>query len=337
MTEKEKKSVFLFFGEDTYSSSQKLKVWKEGFIKKYNDISSVETFDNTSFDMATFSTNIETMPFLSEKRLLIFKDIISKTRGRNAEITAEESKKMAKILEKTPDFCVIIFHENGPIEKTNPILKKIEQIGTVEEFNLPSTRQIIDWILEKAKKKGAKISAFTAEHLANYCANNLWTTSNELEKLGSYADNREIQKEDIEALVIPALSSSIFKLTDKIAEKKAKDALDTFEILLESGEEMTRIFYMIVRHFRILIQIDDMLKRREPNISIIKRLKQAPFVVQKAVNQLKNFKTEDLKKIFAKMLEIDTGFKTGIIKTYAGDQRSYKLAIEKLIINLCGK
>jgi DNA polymerase III delta subunit len=141
----------------------------------------------------------------------------------------------------------------------------------------------------------------------------------------------------IEELVPPTLTASIFHLTDSIGEKNLKESIKTFEIIEESEGDPTKIFFMIVRHFRLLIQAFDMLQRKEPYQSLVKKLGIQPFVAPKMAGQCKNFTEKDLIEIYKKLLKIDTDFKTGQIKTTSQDNSHYKLAIEKFIIDCCKK
>jgi len=74
-------------------------------------------------------------------------------------------------------------------------------------------------------------------------------------KLALYADGKPIPSEAIENMACPNLSTSIFKLTDYLGQRNAKLAIKTLDILLESGEDIVKSLFMVVRHFRILIQV----------------------------------------------------------------------------------
>lgn len=326
-SQKQTKKIFLLSGEDSYSSYEKLKTWKEGFIKKYGD-TSIEVIEGKSLDPAEFGTNIETMPFLSEKRLIIVKNFFK-------EAPAENQKQVAKSLDRSQDSSVIFFYETEPIDKRTILYKKILEIGEIEEFPTLTENAITKWILAKATEKNIKISYETANFLAVQCGLDLWTISNEIGKLESFSDKKEITKQMIEQIVTPSISTSIFKLTDAIANKNLKESLETFRTLLDSDEEVTKIFFMIVRHFRILIQVFDLLSKNEPPFSITKKLKQHPFVIQNMTKQSRNFTLEKLEDIYQKLLKIDKDFKTGIIKSFQGDTNELELAVEKLIIECC--
>ena len=57
-----KKSIFLFYGEDSFSSNEKLKTWKKEFIKKHGE-ECLETIDGKQLQSNEFITNIEALPF----------------------------------------------------------------------------------------------------------------------------------------------------------------------------------------------------------------------------------------------------------------------------------
>ena len=112
----QKKTIFLFYGEDSFSSNAKLKLWKEEFIKKHGE-NCLETIEGKNLNPQEFTTNIEALPFLSEKRLIIVKDFLSLKK-------AENQKKVAENLEKTANSSIIVFLENKAIDKKKILIYK---------------------------------------------------------------------------------------------------------------------------------------------------------------------------------------------------------------------
>lgn len=320
-------NIFLFYGEDNYRSTQKLKFWRREFVKKYGE-EATEIIEGKDMDPPQFTTNIETLPFLSEKRLIIVKNFLE-----NA--SPEDQKKVAEHLEKTAEECIIIFFETESPDKRTSLFQKLSKLGQLEEFKALQPAETAKWIVEKSQKEDLKINLKTANYLAEHCGPDLWTISNEIEKLKAYADGQEITTAMIDLLCPPSLSASIFKLTDAVAQKNRKQSLKTFEILRESGEDLGKIFFMIVRHFRILLQVNDLITKGENQFSITKKLQQHPYVIQKTSEQSKNFNETKLEKIYKELLQIDIKIKSGLIKNFAGDNREFELAIEKLIIDCC--
>lgn len=328
MAEDKKSNIFLFYGEDNYSSYQKLKSWQTAFSQKYGENSFIETIEGKSLNPAEFTTNIEAVPFLTEKRLIIVKDFLD--RGKQ-----EDQKKVAEHLEKVSDTCILVFFETEIPDKRTILFQRLKKVGKIEYFPMLTPLQIENFIKNKAKESQINISQPVISYLAAYLGQNLWNIYNELEKLKIYASGKEVSKEMIEELVTPSLSASIFKLTDAIAAKNPKQSIKILQILIDSGEDISKIFFMIVRHFRILIQICDMVNKKENQFSITKKLKLHPFVVQNTSNQAKNFNLEKLEKIYENLLKIDIGIKTGTIKITSQDNKPFALAIEKFILECC--
>lgn len=322
-------NIFLFHGPDTYQNNQKLKFWQEEFTKKFGE-ESIEIFSGKQLDKTQFLTNIQALPFLCEKRLIVVQDFLGLKK-------AEDQKLIAKNLDKAEESCIVVFQENGPAEKSNPIYKKIHKIGKIEEFKGMSPGEIAKWVMDRAKTQRIMIDSPTSFYLSEQCGPDLWSLSSELEKLRLFANGRPITKEMINQLCVISLTSSIFKLIDLIGQKNRKKSIEAICILEENNEDMGKIFYMIVRHFRILIQVMEMVKKGESQLAITKKLNQHPFVIQKTLNQCRNFKPDEVEKIYQQLLQIDIKTKSGIIKMYKSDNREFKLAIEHFIISCCTK
>jgi len=82
----------------------------------------------------------------------------------------------------------------------------------------------------------------------------------------------------------------------------------------------------------LIIEVKDMLRKNLNRQQIIDRLKANPFVVTNTMAQARNYEPESLKKIYNKLLDLDTKLKTGKITYLATQKNHYLLHIEKLII-----
>lgn len=323
----DKQTIYLFFGEDNFSSIQKVAHWKREFEKKYGDIN-IETLEGKGLLADTLAISLKAAPFLGEKRLIIIENFLDKG-------NLDEQKKIANLLEKKIETTICVFLETKTPDQRKSLFKKIKKVGQIQEFKFLTDNRLTEWILDKAKSKETQISTPLAKYLGSLTGQNLWNLQNELEKLRLYCKNREVKKEDIDKLVKPALTSSIFKLTDQLAAKNHKESLETFNILKENGEELIMILFMIVRHFRILLQVCDLMRKGYQKQQIMEKIKEHPYVIEITLNQCKNFKPETLRQIYKHLHELDIAIKTGKIRTSVGDQRELILAIEKFIVKMC--
>lgn len=319
-------TIYLFHGEDSYSSQQKTKLWKGEFIKKYDDLN-IQILEGESLTHQMFSEAVNTVPFLTEKKLIIVNDFFR-------DGSTEEQKLVAEKLDNLPEYCVIVFSEHQKADQRLSLFKKIKKTGTVNEFSYMEGYDLSRWIQQEVARKEGQISTQNASLLAQKVGPNLWQMSQEIEKLVIHADGKQITAEAIESLVSPNLSESIFNLTDAIAQKRQKQSIKTLHTLIGSGEDLMQILFMIVRHFRIMIQIKSCLEKHMSKQAIASETGLHPYVIQKTMPQAGNFSEETLARIYRALLKIDSDIKGGGIKTTTEDKSELRLAIEKLIVQM---
>ena len=323
----EKSNIYLFYGEDTYSSWNKSQFWRQEFEKKYGDFNTI-TFDGAGITAADFSEAVDSVPFLGEKKLVFLRDFLRD--GKE-----EKQKKVAEKLSDIADFSIVLFLENEKPDARTTLYKTLKKSGNVQEFEPLVGPQLTGWIQTRVAQKKGIIGPREAKQLADTVGSNLWQMSQEIEKLLLYSAGRSIPSEAIEQLASPNLSTSIFKLTDQISAKDAKAAVRTLDILLESGEDLIKAMFMIVRHFRILIQVRACVDQRLSRNEITQKIKEHPYVVTTALGQSKNFDFPTLSRIYKLLLKIDTDIKSGKIRMTGGDNTELRLALEKFIVGLC--
>jgi DNA polymerase III subunit delta len=321
------KNLFLFYGSDNYTASQKLQHWRMEFEKKYGEFN-IHIFDGDNMTAADFTESLATLPFLSEKKLIIISDFLA--RGEE-----DDRKKVAEKLEETPDHCVVVFIEHKAPDARTALFKKLCKNGQAIEFKDMEKQELITWIKNEFKKNTIVIGNSEAILLADMVGPDLWQMSQEINKLALYGNSMPIDREAVEELASPNLMSSIFKLTDSIAEKNGKGSIKTLNTLILNGEQLLQIFFMIVRQFRILIQTRSCLAKKLDRNQIIQRTETSPYFINKVITQSKNFTDEKLAWIYKKLMQVDIDTKSGRIRTTKGDNTELRLALEKIIVELC--
>ncbi len=313
-------NIFLFHGEDSYSSSQQIKDWSNKFLQKYGE-DGIEIIDGKKLNLQNLLTDLNSIPFLSEKRLFIVRDFLA-----NAK---EETKKLlTEKLETITDANILIFHETKAADKRTALYKKLKKIAQEKEF-----KQLTPEETQSTLIKEHKISPQIARKLTEYCGNNLHKLTNEIQKLQTFRQTEPIEIKDIEQLCTPSIETSIFNLTDNLGRKNSATSIKILQQLDQSGQDHVQIFFMLVRHFRILIQIKALSEDGMSEQQSQKILNLHPFIIKKSREQNRFWPTETLHKIYKQFLQIERDFKTGKTKLTEKNHKPYLLAIEKLIIN----
>lgn len=320
-------SIFLFFGDDLWTHREKLKFWQAEFEKKYGDMNISVLYGKETSANEIFQ-NCAAAPFLSEKRFAMVNDFMN-------EASAEEQTALTELLEKIPDFCTLVFSESAVPDRRTTLYKKIQKIGKLSEFPALTGSKLLAWIEKTVERRGGAIEKEAVISLSELSNGDLFRLENEIAKLVGYAGERSITKADIELLMDTQLSTSIFRLTDGIGQKNRKVSLETLHQLLDTGEGLHRILYMIMRQFRIITCVKDLAEQGMRRDEITAKLKEHPFVISNTMGQAQNFTKEQLKRAYELLIVIDTKLKSGGIKIFAGDNREFILALDRLVLDLC--
>ncbi len=321
------KNIFLFYGPDNYTAGKKVMHWREEFEKKYGDLN-IHVLDGEKITAGDFNEAVSTLPFLSDKKLVIVRDFL-------AEATEDDRKRLTEYLDKIPDYCVTVFIEHKQPDARTALYKKLVKLGQAIAFSDLDKPRLIEWIKKRFSEKSSAIGAAEAELLADLVGPNLWQMDQEVEKLTLYGQKNKIDRKAVEDLASPNLSASIFKLTDYIAAKNVRMSLKTLDTLISSGEDLFQIFFMIVRHIRILIHTKACLGKKMDRQAIVKETGFHPYTVTTAISQCKNLQFNPLTRIHRALLQIDMDTKNGRIRTTTEDNTELRLALEKLILKTC--
>ncbi len=319
-------NIILFFGENTYLIDQKAALWEQEFIKKHGDLNLIK-LEGKKLPAKEIFEQANQMPFLSDKKLLIVRGFL--------ENKSDHQKEFIDYLERIADFTVILFVETKLPDKRLSLYKKLIKECRTEEFTNLEGYPLQDWIIKEVKSRNSDISLADAKYLTEVAGNNMAELSNEIEKLSLNRLHKAIRREDIDTLTVPKLSYNIFKLTDAVAAKNVKLAVKILEELKQFNEEMPMIFHMIVRQFRILLQIRDCLDKGLTEADVKRAVPEHPFVIMNGMKQAKNFTMRQLKEIHSALLQIEKDFKSGVIRISVNDHSEFELALQKLVVTHC--
>ncbi len=308
--------LYLIFGKDNFRVQEKLAQIRGKFIKKTGSDLNIIEFDEKA-QIEQIKNAFQFGGLLAEQKLIIFKNF-------STIAPAAIQKELAKLLNKIPKAVHLVFIE-GEL-KSNSLVRKIKTQGKAWQFELLSYYELLNWIKKRVEDKKRRIDPEAVKTLAFYIGNNLARTDNEIEKLITYKGQKTIMAEDVRLLVKPEFSPGIFKLIDNIAAKDLKKSQNILQQLLDAGENPLYIHSMIVYQFRNLIIIKSLSNLGSAEIR--KKTKLHPFVIQKSQQQIRNFSFENLKRIYAKLLDGEIAIKTGKIEP--------RLALELLVTALLG-
>ncbi len=323
--------IIVLHGDNEFDRSEHLRQLKAG-LGEYDDLNLVE-LDGRSLTPAILQDHADVPPFLGDQRMVVVHGLLTRLTGGRGAKKADASflQWLCTYVPTVPDTTTLILVEIKLIPARNPLLRAVQQLGErgrVLAFRAPGTRgnELERWVVQHAAKLGAQLGHGVAADLASYIGPDLRLIHSELLKLMTYAGDRPISRDDVRLLTPYAQQANIFAMVDALGHQQTAEAFRLLSRLRNQGAHPLYLLTMIVRQFRILLQVHELSSQGLQQGEIASRLKLNPFVVKKAIGQARRYSRSQLMQIYDKLLEVDVAIKTGKMEA--------NLALDLLVVEL---
>lgn len=341
---------YLLHGEDEFTNREQLKQLRQQGDFGYNQ----DTYSGADTELKTIIITSDTMPFLSEQRLVVVEGLPKKKRGESsasADVVSGEDtasagkakkgkkggkssaltragfeKALAEHVAVLPETTVLVVLVDETLDGTNVLVKAAEKYGKAIQNKLPKGAALTSWITKRARSMDVKIMPEAVSLLANFIGNHLRLQANELDKLATYVGKgATITADDVRLLSAQVQEARVFDLTDALAQRQHKQALNILHDLLADGEPPIKLISNITSHVRSLLLVKELAQKGMRSAQIISTLGLAPYVVDKAMRQIGNFSMAQLENTYRQLLATDAALKRSRLTP--------EMALDLLVVN----
>ena len=274
--------------------------------------------------------NCETLPMMSDYRLIIVQDCALLTAGK-AKDEAQDSELLCAYLSRVPQTTCLVFDAGAAIDKRKKLSKALLALPGAVSFDALDDAQLQRWIGQQLRPLGKKMDRQACELLAFTSGRDLTLLHGELEKLAAYAGERDvITGEDVEKIATHTAECTVFAMVDALSGGKVKEAFELLNVLLSSGEQRIGILAMITRHYRQMMHLSAMQGDRLPQAQMAKALGIPPFALTRLSRQIGRRSYAALREAVALCVQADYDIKRGALREDAAlDSLMLALALGK--------
>ncbi|MBQ7063725.1 MAG: DNA polymerase III subunit delta [Firmicutes bacterium] len=265
----------------------------------------------------------DTYPFMGEKRVTLVRnsDWFS---GKKNDPDGQE--KLRRCLANLPPTALLIIEEKN-VDKRSALYKAAASAGTAVELNTPDEEGLIRFIARELAKYSKQLSRETARYFLQWVGGDMVYQELELEKLASYAGDRQIvTPRDVEAICTPQAESDVFKMTDALGARNRREAMRIYERLLQANEAPQRIFFLLAAQIRRLYRFSIAKAASVSDQEAAQFAGVSPKAGWIYAKQAGRFRREQLESLMDTLVEMDEKSKLGQLD--ASD------AIEQLIASI---
>jgi DNA polymerase-3 subunit delta len=262
----------------------------------------LEAFDGGSSSADEVVNAANTMPFMSDRRLVIVRDV-DKLDAAALETLAAYSRDPA------PFTCLVLVATK--IAKNSKLYRAVASTGVTYEYPAPKRSEYAAEVVRLLKERGKGISHGTAQMLVELVGRDLRRLDTEAGKLVAYVgDAAEVSADDVAQAVASGAAASVFELTDAVGERDTRRALRLLRRLLQAGESPLGVHAMLARHVRALVGARALAARGMAPDAMAPEIGMAPWLARNAVRQASRYEPLELARALAGLADAEEQMKT---------------------------
>ena len=285
----------------------------------------------------TLMEALETMPFFTDKTVVVVHDAAVFRAGKKQEEDAAESKDtstdaLTALLAALPPTTYAIFTLGAKPDKRRKLYQTVEKHGRVLESEALRPWNVEQWLNIRLREMNRSMQrearTFFLRVTGMMQSISLTFLDHQLEKLLLYTDAPQFTEADLRAVFSEMPEVSVFALMDAVSARDVSRALDLLARCRADGIHFTVLLALLTRHVRQLWQAKRLLMQGTPPKGLGKVMGMHPFIAEKLGGYARSFNEKTLRDAVLALADADYLLKTG----QAGDE-----LLEDALIRLCRK
>jgi len=298
------KPVYLIYGSEPLLLDRAVRRLKDRLAKVADLDFNMETFDGDSASADEVTNAANTMPFMSERRLVI-------VRGVDKLSAADQAALAAYAKDPAPYTALVLVA--AKVNRGSKLYKAVDALGGASEYPAPKRGEYPSEVTKLFSEHGKRISGPAARALVDAVGRDLRRLDTEVDKVVAYVGDRATVDVDDVSAVVSAGAVTVFEFLDAMGSRDPGTALRLLSRLLGAGESVHGVLAMSVRHVRNLLGARALMDRRARVEEMAPALGMAPWQVRNVVDQASNFTQGELKKALCDAAATEAELKSGAV------------------------
>lgn len=317
------KNIMIFYGPEDHLIRWSADKVKERYVDPVVEMFDLMKLDGAVCTAADIRSACETMPMMSEKRVVIVDDFNAGGR-RNSKADEEEddekqdkSDELIEYFSNFPESTVLILISREP-DKRRKLFKTIQKYGADYEFDRLDMTQLKAFItkhlLAGGKKFDMDVPAMIAEMSGYFDKESDYTIDNlinDISKIIAHSGDC-ITVDDVEETVAGNEARDVFAFSEALAAGRKGEALSLLTPLLSYGEKEFKLLGLICSQFETVLLVNEMRADGLTTSAMHDRTGIHEYRIKKSLPLAQRYTVSRLRHILMKAYEVDRNIKSGL-------------------------
>jgi DNA polymerase-3 subunit delta len=296
-------NVYLFHGENSHSSKEKLQTWIDKLASKSDINFDLSDIDCSSAPWDKINESLMLLPLFGDKRLIILRFPFS--RG-----SKEVQKKLVEKLNFISDKVILVIYEDVTIGDKSVLAPALKSL---KSYHYPALNGVnfINLIEDILSKDNKKMDKPTILYLSTLIGSDTVRLTVELKKLINASNAEIISRDEVERNVVGYENTHIYELSDAILTKKSAIAAKLMLTEMEFGTHPLQITALLINQIRKMIILKECIDLGKSEQETVKLLAMHPYALSKLRNSIRQINRVELILYFKKLVIADALLKQG--------------------------
>lgn len=299
--------IFFFYGKESFQPLERIRALRDRFLVKNPTGSGYHFLDcDDGSGLGEIGHVLSAQNLFAQEQLVVIKDFFSCNDAKN-------QKDFISLLERSDNDVIVVWEQGVPRKNAKLFKWLVEYSHEAQLYEHLDGAVLTQWVSDRFKGYKGAAEARACATLVSGIGNDLFRLDREVLKLVTYASERTVTPQDIDALVKMRVDGDIFGAVEVLAHGDRVRALRLMHKQLASGDDIHYIFSMYLYQVRTLLAISGMYHDRgQRDKSVIaKACKLHPYVVQKSLPVLAKVSQQQLLRAHDLLASIDQDMKLG--------------------------
>ena len=315
---KEPFSLYVVAGDEAFLRRRALEKLRQEILGDASEEFACSVFQGDGTDWSVARNEVSTLPFLSERRLVIVESADGFVKNHRA--------KLEKFVKEEPPKTGVLILDLKSWPSNTKLAKMIDKNATIT-CKAPSVPKLVDWCCQWALDHHDKqLVKNAAQWLVELVGQEMGLLDQEIAKLAVYVgDAKKISRQDVDRLVGNNRADKIFKIFNLIGQGQVAGALAFLDRALSLGDDPMALWGGMSWHLRRLAQAARLTQEGKSITGAVREV--GLYDSTGAIQQMKHLGRRRLAKLYDWLVEFDLGVK--------GDSTlPPRTLLERLIIRL---
>ena len=229
-----------------------------------------------------------------------------------SDIDEDNYQYLSKYLDNVNKDCYIILITKRVDARTKNYKLFKDNFNIVDTSKRNNRDDLIIYIRNKIKENKYKIDDYNIDYFLDKVGNDINNINSELDKLFIYKEeDKVINKEDIDLLVIDIIDNIIYEFTNAFLDRDINKVIKMYNNFKVENVGVDYLIVSLSNSLRQALIIKLLAKDKKSSFDIAKVIGKKEFYVKKMLERLYSYSINDISKKISLLADLDNDIKSG--------------------------